>query len=409
MGSDLGTGVGPGSNPASRRNRRRRGRKSSWQLALSLSVLLVAVFLLVFHNVGLSHILGPMFGPGPDSGKEDGGHIGNVGGSGAGDPAGSDHGAGQGNDRPEDLDEEQLALLKPNELGKVMVIMYHDVSEKEGEWVRSRENFRKDLERFYELGYSLIPFNSYLTGDIHVPAGRAPLVLTFDDGTSGQLKTTEQDGVTVADPDCAVGMLLAFSKEHPDFGHAATFYVNFPAPFRDSSRVQQNLEFLIENGMEIGNHTYNHKNLAGVAPAMVAEEVGSLANKVKDIAGYETKSLALPYGGYPSSKDNLGSGQWDGQDYVNLGVLLVGAEAAPSPFSAKINPMAIPRIRGSQEELDKWLGYFQKYPERRFVSDGQADTVTIPGDPDAQPNLDLDLNRVESRKVVTYALPADPG
>jgi hypothetical protein len=29
----------------------------------------------------------------------------------------------------------------------------------------------------------------------------------------------------VIDPDCAVGILEAFAREHPAFGHAATFYV----------------------------------------------------------------------------------------------------------------------------------------------------------------------------------------
>ncbi|MGI6643388.1 MAG: polysaccharide deacetylase family protein [Bacillota bacterium] len=387
-------------------SRRRRKRKSSGLSGLALSCSLVLALLLVFNKVGWPHVLGSFVERESDLGSVDGAHL---------DGSGEEEVNGI---EPQDPDEDQLALLKPNELGKVMIIMYHDVQEKESEWVRSRENFRKDLERFYELGYSLIPLNSYLSGVINVPAGRAPLILTFDDGTPGQLKTIERDGVTVPDPDCAVGILMEFSKEHPEFGHAATFYVDYPTPFGDPYRIKENLDFLIENGMEIGNHTYSHRNLQGVSPDVVAEEIGRLANKIKEISRYETKSLALPYGGYPPSKENLGSGQWDGQDYVNLGVLLVGAEAAPSPFSSKFNPMAIPRIRGSSEELDKWLTYFQEYPERRFVSDGQAGVVTIPREDDAQPahrqsvegqsdlpHPDLDLARVGDRRVETYRLP----
>ncbi len=305
----------------------------------------------------------------------------------------SDHGPGG----EEDCD---LLHSKPNELGKIMIIMYHDVQEKEGEWVRSRDNFCQDLQRFYDLGYTLIPFNSYLKGEIDVPAGRAPLVFTFDDGTSGQFKMIQENGQKVVDPDCAVGMLLAFSEEHPDFGHAATFYINFPAPFRAADSVAENLDFLVQNGMEIGNHTYNHEDLASASPTKVAEEIGSLANKVREISGYEMLSLALPYGGYPKSKENLGSGHWEGQEYVNLGVLLVGAEAAPSPFSKQFNPMAIPRIRGSQVELDKWLGYFQKYPERRYQSDGDPNTVTI-----LENDLeDLAPDKVEDMGIRTYSL-----
>jgi hypothetical protein len=65
-----------------------------------------------------------------------------------------------------------LARLRVNELGKVMIIMYHDIQDREGEWVRSSANLRKDLQRFYDLGYSLIPLSDYLTGDIDTAAGK---------------------------------------------------------------------------------------------------------------------------------------------------------------------------------------------------------------------------------------------
>ncbi|HHW25814.1 MAG TPA: polysaccharide deacetylase family protein [Firmicutes bacterium] len=300
------------------------------------------------------------------------------------------------------LTEEQLALLKPNELGKVPIIMYHAIGDTEGEWQRSRANFRADLQRFYDLGYSLIPLNDYLTGQISAPAGRAPLVLTFDDATAGQFTMieSEADGKWIPDPDSAVGMLLEFEKSHPEFGHAATFFIDFPAPFGDAKRVKENLAFLVENGMEIGNHTYNHRNLQSASPDLVVQEIGSLANKVWELCGYEPLSLALPYGGYPKSEDGLASGEWEGRTYANLGVLLVGAEPAPSPFSSKFSPLAIPRIRGSQEELDKWLGNFERYPEGRFVSDGQASKVTIREGEEGN----LDPTRIEGLEVVTYTL-----
>ena len=72
------------------------------------------------------------------------------------------------------MDDDELARLSVNELGKVPIIMYHDVQDYEAEWVRSRSNFRNDLERFYDLGYSLVLLSDYLDGNINVPAGRAP-------------------------------------------------------------------------------------------------------------------------------------------------------------------------------------------------------------------------------------------
>ncbi len=298
----------------------------------------------------------------------------------------------------EEVSEEEIFAAKPNELGSVMIIMYHDISDHEDEWVRTRENFRNDLERFYESGYSLVPLNDYLTGTMNAPLGRSPLVLTFDDGTRGQFRFIEEDGELVVDPDCAVGILLDFEEKHPEFGHSATFYVNYPAPFGNVKHVKEKLSFLIEHGMEIGNHTYNHENLQGASATQIACEIGKLAKAIDDAFDYPLLSLALPYGGYPKDTSTLARGNYDGHEYENLGVLLVGAEAAPSPHSSKFKPMAIPRIRGSQEELDKWLGYFERFPERRYVSDGDAGVVTVRRGEESS----LDEGRVGESTVRTY-------
>ena len=40
-----------------------------------------------------------------------------------------------------------LKGLKVNELGKIMVLMYHGIGEEEDVWVRTPENFRKKIYR----------------------------------------------------------------------------------------------------------------------------------------------------------------------------------------------------------------------------------------------------------------------
>ena len=137
------------------------------------------------------------------------------------DPGGNEDPAPE----PEEIDYEALGV---NELGQVMVLM-HQIGEEEAEWVRTPENFRKDLETLYAAGYRLIALNDLLDGNITVPAGTTPVVLTFDDGTIGHFRYIEQDGQTVIDPDCAVGILEQFAAEHPDFGQAATFFIMYEA------------------------------------------------------------------------------------------------------------------------------------------------------------------------------------
>ncbi|HEX9126964.1 MAG TPA: hypothetical protein VF948_11225, partial [Methylomirabilota bacterium] len=115
--------------------------------------------------------------------------------------------------------------LPPNELGRVMILEYHKVDQPEERWTRTPANFRGDLERLWERGYRLVALNDLLDGRIAIPRGTTPIVLTFDDSSPGQFRLIERNGGWVPDPDCAVGILEAFERQHPEFGRAATFYV----------------------------------------------------------------------------------------------------------------------------------------------------------------------------------------
>jgi peptidoglycan/xylan/chitin deacetylase (PgdA/CDA1 family) len=156
--------------------------------------------------------------------------------------------------------------------------------------------------------------------------------------------------------------------------------VDFPAPFEVPDEVHAKLNFLLECGMEIGNHTYNHRNLRDVPADMIQMELGKLSAEIQKLTGQRPLSLALPYGSYPrdpANKQYLMAGEYQGIAYENLGVLLVGAEPALSPYHVSFNRAAIPRIRGSEEELSKWLDYLDSSGSR-YVSDGQADTIAVP-------------------------------
>lgn len=154
-----------------------------------------------------------------------------------------------------------LKGLKVNELGKIMVLMYHGIGEEEDVWVRTPENFRKDLQILYDKGYRAIGMKDYIQGNIDTPPGTTPVIITFDDGLRGQFNVLDEGDEFVVDPDCAVGILEDFNKEHPDFGLKATFYVFYPTPFKQEKWVSKKFQYLTEKGMEIGNHAYNHENL----------------------------------------------------------------------------------------------------------------------------------------------------
>jgi len=272
-----------------------------------------------------------------------------------------------------------LARVKPNEAGKVIILEYHDVGNKEGRWEREASNFRADLQRLYKLGYRSVSLRDYINNNINTTAGTSPIILTFDDGTAGQFTYKNVNGRQIVDPNCAVGIMEEFAKTHPDWPLKATFYVYYPVPFRQKDLIEKKLRHIIDAGMDIGNHTYTHTRLDKDSDQAAAKE---MALNVKSTLSYAPKaivdSIALPYGKGPKNKSVLISGNYDGIKYHNIGALLVGAEPAPPPTDAKFNAYKLPRVQAISSELDKWLGYFQRHPDKRYISDGNPNTITVP-------------------------------
>lgn len=50
---------------------------------------------------------------------------------------------------------------------------------------------------------------------------------------------------------------------------------------------------------------------------------------------------------------------------------------ALSPYHKFLDPLALPRIRGSEEEITKWLKYLDT-SKTRYISDGSVHTLSCP-------------------------------
>lgn len=269
----------------------------------------------------------------------------------------------------------QEEVYKYNESGKIIIVMYHQFSENEtNEYCRSFENFRKDLEYMYEHGYRSIALNDYLNNNIKVPVGCMPIILTFDDAWNGQFNLIESEGKLVANPNSAVGIMEEFYKEHPDFGLNGTFYINGTGIFEGKGTVKERLEYLIDRGFEIGNHTNTHVNFSKATPEKIQEEIGIVNNMVKEQVNYNMNSLALPYGiSSKNYKNYIQKGSYDSIEYENKIILLVGAEPAPSPNSERINLLSLPRVRarGGNKEVDfdlyYWFNKMEENPNMKYI------------------------------------------
>lgn len=177
-------------------------------------------------------------------------------------------------------------------------------------------------------------------------------------------------------------------------------------PFGQKELAQEKLKWLIENGYDLGNHTYSHKEMAELNSEQIVFEIGSVNSIIKGyLHDYALETLALPHGSNPREEfmEAMVRGQYEGHEYETLAVLDVGWRPAYSPFDTLTDFTSLYRVTASEIDVDNCgiYDYFKAYEENkreRFISDGNPDVVTIP-----QRHVDyLNMDMVGTRLVNIY-------
>ena len=207
-----------------------------------------------------------------------------------------------------------------NELGAIMIVEYHRIGNPEGRWTRTPAGLRRDLELLWANGYRPISLNALVAGQIALPAGSSPIVLTFDDSSPGQFRYLERNGTLEIDPDCAVGILEAFAGLHST-ALPATFFV-LPAAdephrlFGQPEHEARKLRYLVSRGFELGNHTFWHADLSRYPEAIVRSQLARAQQRIDEmVPGYRLRALALPMGRYPRTLEWAIRGRAGGVSY----------------------------------------------------------------------------------------------
>jgi hypothetical protein len=112
----------------------------------------------------------------------------------------------------------------------------------------------------------------------------------------------------------------------------------------------------------------------------LGRNVKELESKITD---YKIETLALPFGKRPKEQSlyNLvTSGSYEGTHYDHKAILLVGWKPEVSVYDKSFDPLAIMRVQSGDGDFQMihWLEDYRKHPDKRFISDGNPDTITIP-------------------------------
>ena len=268
-------------------------------------------------------------------------------------------------------------------MGQVLVLLYHLIGDADSVYSRTPQDFRQDLAGLRDAGYYPINVTELVEGAFDIPAGKSPVVITFDDSSGGQYRIGPYGEI---DPECAVAIMLQMATQ-AGWNNRATFFPLIDVDYADHELFgqpalkEQKLRQLVSWGYEVGSHTVTHLDLKKASANQAKKQ---LCESQKDLekmigGGYHVTSVAVPFGSFPSDVSLLAGGEYQGTAYTYRAALAASGGPCPSPFSDQFDPYHIPRTPVSGTSLADALGFFEKHPELRYVSDGDPSTICVPG------------------------------
>ncbi len=273
--------------------------------------------------------------------------------------------------------------VSANELGQVPILMIHRVMTKpESSLDRTPKELLDEFTDLAKQGYVPITASEFVDGQIDIPPGKHPVVLTFDDGSVTHLAF---DGAGNPKPDTAVGVIQQVARQNPGFRPVATFFVNKDPFINGGQEPAVAMRWLSQHGFEVANHTTNHLDLAKMSKKQVDKEIGTDEKMIETATGRPSVTFAFPFGAL-SHLEWAQHGEGGGAKWNFKGMFLAGWKPSDSPYEKDFDARQIPRIRDKEKIKEDdckqfcstaWLEWLAKNPDKRYTSDGNPATVAF--------------------------------
>lgn len=269
-----------------------------------------------------------------------------------------------------------LAATVWEEEPRLPILNYHQFSPESAKFSTAMKTRLPDLQAhlqsLYDSGYSLVSLEDWLKGDLRVPEGRRPLIITMDDlFYNNQLTLTEGGD---PDPSTGIGVMWEFSQAHPDFGFQLALFATLgdklyanPSFPTWEDKLGEAIAWGFDHGAITYNHFYTHPHLDQIEPRYIVpdarmndEYLRSLLERVGryDIIPSLGNIIALPYGAWPTKSTGIQlllayeTPEGLPLQAVMESDFIIRAKFLSPPYSADFDPLHILRIVADQTAID---------------------------------------------------------
>lgn len=244
------------------------------------------------------------------------------------------------------------------------------------------EDFEHQLNQLYDAGFTLITLEDWMSGQIIVPPGRRPLILSLDDlYFNNQIRLDHETMEPLADT--GIGILWRFYQDHPDFGFSAALFVNLgnklygnPDDPDWEMQLAETIAWGIDHDLVPYNHFYTHPQLHITSPQSIQwelemndvylRELLTMAGRQDLIPGLKNM-IALTYGVWPRPGDEKVMFSYQNpegepvQMVAEIGVIYPEIYLA-APYDPSYNPFRLPRHVASPLAVDFLVDQAEKFP-----------------------------------------------
>lgn len=283
---------------------------------------------------------------------------------------------------------------------RVPMLAYHQLAPDTSEYSTGHKvrvsDLRVQLEGLYLAGFTLVSVEDWINGDISVPHGRKPLIISMDDLFFNNQITLGEDGIPTKDT--AIGVFWQFAQEHPGFGFHLALFANlgdklYAEPdYPDwEEKLARAIAWCLDHGAQVYNHTYQHVRLDKTEPLGVRSELRrndlylrellTLIGR-QDLIPKLGNMLALPYGYWPDANGVYVIKNYvTPQDVAMQAVFVIDnnerAGFVPPPYSQKFNRYKIPRIAARPVTIQYLLDHADDFPAADSCRLGNVDPLRL--------------------------------